>query len=142
MTKTIVCIVLSGLLGVVGQLLLKLGTAPLGPLSLRWETLPGIVLLLGTSPLVLLGVLVCVAGTGLWLLALERADLSYAYPFASLNYGSVLIASWLVLGERPSPSRVAGVAIICAGVVAVSRTRSRTDVTEHVPRSVVSGDLA
>ena len=46
---------------------------------------------------------------------LSRADLSYAYPFASLNYVLVLLSAWWLLGEQPSPTRMIGVVVICFG---------------------------
>lgn len=114
-------ILVSGLLGVVGQLILKRGMAGLGPLTLRPDSLMHVVSLLVFNPLVILGLAVYVSGTFFWLLALSRVDLSFAYPFASLNYVFVLIASWVLLGERLSPIRLLGVAVITLGVVAISR---------------------
>ena len=114
-------ILVSGLLGVVGQLILKRGMAALGPLTLRPESLWHVVSLLAFNPLVILGLAVYVSGTFFWLLALSRVDLSFAYPFASLNYVFVLFASWVLLGERLTPIRLLGVAVIMLGVVAISR---------------------
>ncbi len=120
------CVALSGVLGVAGQLILKRGLAALGPLVLRPDTVVGLAVALALNPLVLLGLGVYLAGTFFWLLALSRVDLSYAYPFASLNYVLVLLASWGILGERPSLVRFAGVAAIGVGVWAISRTPART----------------
>jgi drug/metabolite transporter (DMT)-like permease len=119
-------ILCSGLFGVAGQLVLKRGLVTIGTLSLRIDTAPQILLHLAFNPLVVLGLLVYSIGTVFWLLALSRVDLSYAYPFASLNYGLVLFASWLLLGERPSLIRLVGVVVIGTGVWAISRTPSHT----------------
>ncbi len=119
-------ILASGVFGVAGQLVLKRGIAAMGPLSLRPDTVLGIALGLILNPLVLLGLAIYACGTFLWLIALSRVDLSYAYPFASLNYVLVLLSSWLVLGEQPSIPRIVGVVVICCGVYAISRTPART----------------
>jgi drug/metabolite transporter (DMT)-like permease len=119
---TLAYILLSGLLGVVGQVILKRGVAAVGPLALRPETAT----MLALSPLVILGLAVYVSGTFFWLLVLSRVDLSYAYPFASLNYVLVLLASWWVLGEQPTLMRTIGVVAICLGVWAVARTPATT----------------
>jgi drug/metabolite transporter (DMT)-like permease len=119
-------ILLSGALGVAGQLILKRAVVALGPLALRLDAIPGVMLALALSPLVILGLAVYLSGTFFWLLALSRADLSYAYPFASLNYVLVLASSWWLLGEQPTPTRIAGVIVICFGVWAISRTPART----------------
>jgi drug/metabolite transporter (DMT)-like permease len=124
--RSLTYVVVSGLLGVAGQLLLKRALAELGPLVLRPDTVVGLVLTLGVNPLVILGLAIYVSGTLFWLLALSGLDLSFAYPFASLNYLYVLAASWLLLGERPSPVRLIGVVAICLGVWAISRSPART----------------
>jgi drug/metabolite transporter (DMT)-like permease len=118
----LVYVLISGALGVTGQLLLKRGLTAAGPLHPTAGTLLPLLVSLATNPLILLGLAVYVGGTFFWLILLSRVDLSYAYPFASLNYLLILLASWLLLGEQPSPLRLAGVAAICAGVMAVART--------------------
>jgi drug/metabolite transporter (DMT)-like permease len=133
----IVYILASGVLGVAGQILLKRAMTTLGPLSLQLDGLPGLALALVLNPLVVLGLAVYLSGTALWLLALSRVDLSFAYPFASLNYILVLLASWLLLGERPTPLRLAGVALICLGVWAISRSPAQTSLAR--PRLAAPG---
>jgi len=124
--KAVFLIVLSGVLGVTGQIVLKQALTSVGPLPLGLSTAPTVVLQLATNPLVLGGLMVYVSGTFFWLVALSWVDLSYAYPFASLNYIFVLGASWLILGERLTPSRLMGVVAISLGVWFLSRTRATT----------------
>jgi drug/metabolite transporter (DMT)-like permease len=119
-------ILLSGALGVVGQIILKQSLMAIGRLSLAPGTLVETVLRLALNPTVVLGLAITVCGTFFWLIALSRVDLSYAYPFASLNYLMVLASSWLIFGEHLSPLRLAGVVAICLGVWAISRTPGRT----------------
>jgi len=56
-----------------------------------------------------------------WLAVLSRAALSYAYPFAALTY-VVIVAYDTVRGEAVTGLRWAGVALIVAGIILVSRT--------------------
>ncbi len=56
-----------------------------------------------------------------WLAALSKAPVSTAYPMLSLGYVVVAFASVLWLGETLSVPKVLGIALICAGVVLVSR---------------------
>ena len=56
-----------------------------------------------------------------WLAVLSRAALSYAYPFAALTY-VVIVAYDAARGQGVSGLRWAGVALIVAGIVLVSRT--------------------
>lgn len=57
-----------------------------------------------------------------WLVVLSRASLSFAYPFASLTYVLILVFDRFWLNESVPGLRWAGVALIAAGIVLVSRT--------------------
>jgi drug/metabolite transporter (DMT)-like permease len=139
--RSIGYILLAGALGVAGQLILKRGLTALGPLTLRPETLVETGLALAFSPVVIIGLVVYLSGTFFWLIALSRADLSYAYPFASLNYVLVLLSAWWLLGEQPSPTRLIGVAVICFGVWAIARTPISTAARGAVTRSTTAPAL-
>jgi drug/metabolite transporter (DMT)-like permease len=56
-----------------------------------------------------------------WLAVLSRAALSYAYPFAALTYVVIVIYD-TVRGEAVTGIRWAGVLLIVAGIILVSRT--------------------
>ena len=124
-------ILLSGALGVAGQLILKVGLASLGPLALRPDAFVSLILRLALNPTIVLGLLVYATGTFFWLIALSNVDLGYAYPFASLNYLLILLASWTILREPFAPTRLVGVAFICLGVWAITRTSTRTEPREN-----------
>lgn len=115
------CILASVSLGVLGQFLIKRGLNSLGKLDFA----AGLVvayLKVFLSPLVVLGLGVYFLGVFFWLYALSKVDLSYAYPFVSLSYVLVILASVFLLGEQVTPLRWLGVAAICAGVVLVARS--------------------
>jgi multidrug transporter EmrE-like cation transporter len=57
-----------------------------------------------------------------WLAALTKAPVSTAYPMLSLGYVAVAWASVLWLGETLSAGKIVGIALICIGVVLVSRS--------------------
>jgi drug/metabolite transporter (DMT)-like permease len=57
-----------------------------------------------------------------WLVVLSRTSLSFAYPFASLTYVLILVFDRFWLNESVPGLRWAGVALIAAGIVLVSRT--------------------
>jgi drug/metabolite transporter (DMT)-like permease len=61
-----------------------------------------------------------------YMLVLSWADYSFVQPASSLAYGMVALLGYLMLGERVSPLRWAGVAVICLGVFVVGRTNPRT----------------
>jgi drug/metabolite transporter (DMT)-like permease len=61
------------------------------------------------------------AATGLWLLAVSQLSISYAFPLLSAGYVLVAILSRIFLGEKVSWKRWAAIAMICAGVILISR---------------------
>ena len=48
--------------------------------------------------------------------AMTKLDLSHAYPFTSLSFVLVLIASGLFLNEPVTWPKIAGIALICGGI--------------------------
>lgn len=115
-------ILTSTIFGVVGQLTLKKAMTQLGPLALSVSQAPSLAWRVFTTPTVLLGLAIYFAASFFWLLALSRVQLTYAYPFASLSYVLIVIASWAMLGEHPSPLRLGGMGVIMLGVFLISQT--------------------
>ncbi len=83
-----------------------------------------------TSPSIWMGIGSLITFFVAYMLVLSWADYSFVQPASSLAYGIVALLGYLMLGERVSPLRWAGIAIICLGVFVVGRTNPRT--TEHV----------
>jgi len=57
-----------------------------------------------------------------WLIGLSRVPVSQAYPLLSMGYVLNIGLAWWLLGEVPNVQRVAGTAVIIAGVVLVARS--------------------
>jgi multidrug transporter EmrE-like cation transporter len=117
-------LILTGVgLNAAAQLLLKLATRPLAHFSdFGLQTLRFSMISLGTSLPFWVGMLCYGTSLLVWLAALSKAPVSTAYPMLSLGYIVVAAASVLWLGETLSPAKVLGIALICAGVVLVSRS--------------------
>jgi multidrug transporter EmrE-like cation transporter len=116
-------IVTSVLLAGVAQVMLKVGvnrvtTANGGSVALDAS---GVRSLLG-SWVVWVGLVVFGASGVLWLFALSKASLSFAYPFAALGYLVIVAASILILHESVPPLRWLGVGFIVVGIVLVAKT--------------------
>ncbi|RWD39612.1 MAG: 4-amino-4-deoxy-L-arabinose transferase [Mesorhizobium sp.] len=58
----------------------------------------------------------------LWLIVLSIYDVSVAYPMLSIGYIIAVVLSFFLLGEAIPLSRLAGIALICTGVVLIART--------------------
>jgi len=61
-----------------------------------------------------------VIATSLWLIGLQRVDLSYAYPLVSLGYVLVSVLAINFFNEKIDANRWTAILIICAGVVAIA----------------------
>lgn len=122
MTMTLICIFISIVLGVGGQLLLKRGMDIIGSQTLSLSTAMNVGVRIATSPWVILGLAIYASSVFFWLVALSRVELSFIYPFASLSYVLILATSWLLLGEEFNPLRLLGVIAICSGVLIVSQS--------------------
>lgn len=56
-----------------------------------------------------------------WMAALEKFELSFAYPFMSLAFVVVLIASYAFLNEALTYQKLVGFAFIIIGLIIASR---------------------
>lgn len=122
LTRSILLILLSIIIAVGGQILLKLGMNRIGPVSLNgFSDLANLFISIFKSPLVLVGLFCYVISAAIWLIVLSAVDLSFAYPFIGLTYVFILLVSKFILKEDVNPIRWAGTAIITIGVIVISR---------------------
>lgn len=123
MTRSIVMLLISITLGVVGQLAIKLGIARTGDLQILlgqsvWRFAGAVI----GSPLIVTGIVLYAVSMIFWLLVLSRIDLSLAYPMLALSYVGVLLVSLFVLGEKVTAIRWLGAAFIILGVILTAST--------------------
>ncbi len=59
---------------------------------------------------------------GVWLIVLSKAQVSLAYPLLSIGYIIAAVIGYYWLGENVSFTRASGIALICVGIVFVSRS--------------------
>ncbi|MDD5603814.1 MAG: transporter [Eubacteriales bacterium] len=72
------------------------------------------------SPTILIGLILYGVSTLTWLFALSKTRLNYAYPYTALTFILVMLASYFIFSEPLPVNRIAGVAIICIGVIIAS----------------------
>ena len=58
----------------------------------------------------------------LWMSVLSKVEVSYAYPFLSVGYVVSAVAGYALFNENLSPVRIAGIIVICIGVILISRS--------------------
>jgi multidrug transporter EmrE-like cation transporter len=117
-------LILTGVgLNAAAQLLLKVATRPLSHFTqFNAESLGSSLVILCRSAPFWAGMVCYAASVCVWLAALSKAPVSTAYPMLSLGYVVVAAVSVMWLGESMTPAKVFGIALICAGVVLVSRS--------------------
>lgn len=123
MTLSTFALILTGvLLNAAAQLLLKAGVQPLGALSVGLHNLlPTTWQVLQQWP-ILAGLGCYVVSVGVWIVGLSRVDVSIAYPMLSMGYVVNALAAWWLFGEQLGPARWAGMMLILAGVLVISRS--------------------
>lgn len=110
--KAIPLILAGVLLNAFAQVPLKRGLQAAG--GLEWSLLPLLKLLL--QPWVLLGLGCYAVSVIVWLGALSKVEVGYAYPFLALGFlANALLSRWL-LGEAIPTLRWVALALIVAGV--------------------------
>jgi uncharacterized membrane protein len=133
--KTFLMILIMVIAGPLGNVLLGKGMKHIGTLTV-WPISQGLHtgLMIFTSLSIWLGISFLIAFFVSYMLVLSWADYSFVQPASSLAYGVVALLGYLILGERVSPLRWAGIAIICLGVFVVSHTTPRTTNPEAAER--------
>jgi drug/metabolite transporter (DMT)-like permease len=125
--KTYLLVAVMVIAGPLGNVLLGKGMKHMGQLSV-WplsELLHTAAKILTSAP-VWLGIASLLAFFVAYMLVLSFADYSFVQPASSIAYGVVALLGYMMLGERISPLRWAGIAVICLGVFVVGRTNPRT----------------
>ena len=117
-------LILSGVgLNAAAQLLLKVATKPLAHFNeFNTDVLSSSIVILLRSVPFWSGMLCYGASVCVWVAALSKAPVSTAYPMLSLGYVVVAAISVAWLGETLTPAKMLGIALICTGVVLVSRS--------------------
>jgi drug/metabolite transporter (DMT)-like permease len=97
-----------------GQTFFKKGVLAVGDVTLGGSVLRGLARLV-LSPYVFSGLCLYVLSTLLWLIALSKTTLSFAFPFTALIFVLVMLSARFVFLEAIPPLRYAGLALICIG---------------------------
>lgn len=66
---------------------------------------------------VLSGLAAAVTASAFWMLAIDRLDVAYAYPFMALCFVLVPAGATFLFGERLPPIQMLGISLIIIGVI-------------------------
>ena len=114
--KPIVLLLLSVAGASLGQILFKKGVILTGEVTFR-GSLSAELIRLVFNPVVFSGLVFYVVSTILWLAALSKTTLSFAYPFTALTFILVMLSSRMVFLESIPPLRYLGIGLIVAGIL-------------------------
>lgn len=127
MLKTIVLMILAVTAGTVGDLLLAKGMKELGDLStMNLRGIIEVALRAMTEWKIVVGTAMLALFFFLWLAVLSWEDLSVALPLQALNYVLVALLAKYILHEQVSPLRWAGIALVCVGVMLITKSSADT----------------
>lgn len=121
MNQYLPLILLGVFLNASAQLSLKQGMRTVGHFAFSFENIMPIGTKVALNPFVLAGLFCYVVSVIVWLMALSRVDVSYAYPLLSAGYIVTALVGQIFFGETLGPVRWAGILVICLGVYLVTR---------------------
>jgi multidrug transporter EmrE-like cation transporter len=122
-TLGLAAVLVSVVLVIVGQTLLKMGMSKVGPIDAARVRSPLALLAdVASRWQVWVGMSAYVVSSLTWIYALTRLPLSVAYPFLGLSYAGVAVSAVLVLDEWLTPAQIFGILLVVAGVLAVATT--------------------
>ena len=120
--KTIILILVSVLLNCAAQLSMKKGMMMVGEIVGGLQGMISVFPNMITNGFLWISGICYILSIGLWLVVLSKVDVSYAYPFLSIGYILSAVVGYFVFGENVTPIRIAGIVVICLGVVLISRS--------------------
>lgn len=115
-------ILLSILMSSTAHLFLKKGMMAHASGDMDTGNIFGIVWTVGTNPWVLGGMVLHVSALIVWLWALSKVDISFAYPFLALGYVMVSAMAWIWLGENIGSIKLLGMGIIIVGILVLAQS--------------------
>lgn len=108
-------VLLSVLFGAIGQILFKKGIMQVGGFELS-----RIVQIIFT-PTIFSGFIFYGVSSIMWLYVLSKYQLSTVYPILSLGYILTTLAGYYLFSEKITPINIAGIVLICIGIILVTR---------------------
>ena len=125
MLKTLIIMLLAVTAGTVGDILLAKGMKEMGDISaMNLRGILNAAYQALTNPKLVIGTAMLAIFFFLWLAVLSWEDLSVALPMQALNYVLVAFLAQFYLGEHVSPLRWTGIALVCVGVMLITKSSS------------------
>lgn len=114
-------IILTVIFTIYSQLIMRWQVILAGPLPITTPERISYIIGLLLNPWVLSGIVATFLAGVSWIITMTKFEISYAYPFVSLNYVLVLIAGFTLFNESISITKIAGSAFVILGVIIISK---------------------
>ena len=114
-------ILLSILMSSTAHIFLKKGMMTYALSEVKSNCIFGLVWTVGTNPWIMGGMFLHVSALVVWLWALSKVDIIFAYPFLALGYVLVSAMAWFWLGEELNSMKILGMGIIIIGILVLAR---------------------
>lgn len=121
MTSNIAVILLSICMSSMAHVVLKKGMLVHNATTTSSDNLANHLWAVAINPWVIGGMFLHVGALVVWLYALSRVDISFAYPFLAFGYVLVSLAAWLWLDEQIGSTKIVAMIIIIIGIIILSR---------------------
>ena len=114
--KPVWLLLMSVVSAVMGQVLFKKGVLAIGEITFESSIIRELTKLI-FSPLIFSGMVLYLVSAVLWLTALSKTTLSFAYPFTVLTFALVMLSARVVFLEHIPTLRYLGIVVICLGIL-------------------------
>lgn len=111
-------ILISVVLGVMGQVSLKQGLKTVGKIEIKDLATQKIFSLM-TERYVLLGIVLYISATAIWLVVLSQEELSFAYPLVAIGYILAAVLGKIFFNESLTFFRIFGILLVMIGVYVI-----------------------
>jgi drug/metabolite transporter (DMT)-like permease len=119
--KNVTIILISVSLNAFAQILMRRGMLKIGKISIVSQEFFRSFPLMFTNAFLWTAFFCYGVSIVLWMIVLSRFEVSFAYAFSSLGFVLVTIMGAVLLKESISPLRIAGIGIICLGIILVAK---------------------
>jgi multidrug transporter EmrE-like cation transporter len=109
-------------LNAMAQIALRKTMLTAGPLPSSAANALGFAFALRLNPWFFVGMACYAVSIGIWMFVLGKTEVSLAYPLLSIGYIITAIVGYYFLGESVNLARIAGIALICFGILVISRS--------------------
>lgn len=114
-------IIFTVLFTVYSQLIMRWQVTLAGPLPVDAPAKIGYIFNVLLNPWVLSGIFATFLAGVSWMLAMTKFEISYAYPFVSLNYILVLLAGFFLFNEALGATKLLGSALVIIGIIVIAK---------------------